>query len=70
MGKQISIKMSEKAKKELKELEKKLDVKSLKTPIRAAMSLTTFLTKQKEKGNELIIRSVNSNKESRVLTLS
>ena len=68
MAKQINIRLSEEAVKELEELKTKLNLPSIAELIRSSISVTKFLEMEKENGNEVVLRNTKTDKE-RVLVM-
>ncbi|MBI2129421.1 hypothetical protein HYU07_04230 [Candidatus Woesearchaeota archaeon] len=67
--KQVHITLSTEARKELEELQKKLDVSSISDVIRSSIALTKFIAMEKANGNEIIIRNIKDKKEKIIATL-
>jgi len=69
MAKQIHINLSDKAIKELEELKEKLDLPSIAEVIRSSISINKFLQKEKDKGNDIILRNKKTKNERNIVIL-
>lgn len=69
MAKQINIQLSDKARKELDELRKQLDLSSISEVIRSSVALRKYLEAEKEQGGEILIRTKDG-KEKQMIMLS
>lgn len=67
--KQVHIAFSKKAMDELEELKKELGLSSISDVIRSSVSLTKFISLEKNNGNEIIIRDKKNKTEKIVATL-
>ena len=67
MPKQVHIKLSDEAYKELEALKKKLKLNSVSEVIRSSISITKFLESEKKRGSDIILRG--KDKKDRVLVM-
>lgn len=67
MAKQIHIRLSEAAVKDLEALKKKLGVSSVTEVVRSSVSLAKFLEMEKAQGNEIVLRNKKTHKEKSVV---
>lgn len=67
--KQVHISLTPKAYKELQEIRKSLDLRNISDAIRSSINITSFIAKEKEKGNEIILRDEENGKEKVLATL-
>ena len=69
MVKQINIKLSDEAVKELEKLRKELKLPSVAEVIRSSIALNKFLELEKKNGNEVVLRHKTTNKERVLVTV-
>ncbi len=69
MVKQVHIKLSDKAIKELEGLKRELELPSIAEVIRSSISINKFLQKEKEKGNDIILRNKKTGSERNIVIL-
>lgn len=68
MTKQLNIRLSEEALKELRQMQTDLKLPSIAEVIRSSISLQRFLELEKQAGNDIVLRDKQTNKE-RVLVI-
>ena len=68
MAKQIHIKLSQKAVKELESLKERLGLPSIAEVVRSSISVAKFLQMEKENGNDIVLRNKRT-KDERVVVM-
>ncbi len=69
MGKQINIRLSDKAVKELEDLRTRLNLSSISDVIRGSIALQKFIEDEKSKNKEIVLKDKRTNKEQVIVTL-
>jgi len=69
MAKQVHINLSEKAIKELEDLQNKLNLPSIAEVIRRSISVNKFLQMEREKGNDIVLRNPRTKDEKTIIML-
>ncbi|GEM_PF-6113040 len=63
VAKRVNIRLSEKAVQELEDLKRDLGLSSVTEVIRSSITLSKFLQKEKDSGNDIVLRNKKTNKE-------
>lgn len=70
MTKQINIRLTKKAVEELESLKKELGLSNVSEVIRSSIALSKFLQKEKNAGNDIILRNRKNSKERTIVMVN